>query len=159
MGRLFPPRTLGRELDELLRKHLQAATAVARAMPSATGLKAQLHIAAAKGWMKRMRREHLTPHHLRVPRTESLHCWLLPACVHAQLVRQLSAPLHALPCAQRLSVRVLAPITGRMRLCDRVSAHLRAPYHSNGNKQPWWGCADERVQVHWGAGSLLVCVE
>ncbi|MBK9175265.1 MAG: hypothetical protein IPM46_02785 [Flavobacteriales bacterium] len=158
-GRLTAPRHLGRELDALLRAYLRRATAQALELRASSAFQGRLFLAAAQGWAKRVRRAHLTAHHLRVPRTDSLHCFQLPTAVYRHLLHQLHQPLHQRPVAERLSLRFCAPVTPTMRLLDCVAVYLRPAPTQRRAHGPWNLCWHERCHARLGLGKVLVVLE
>lgn len=158
-GRLFAPRPLRRELDALLRAYLRRCQAQANELHATNRFHARQLLAAAHGWVKRMRREHLTAHHLRVPRTDSLHCFQLPGLVYRHLLHQWAQPPDRWPPAERLSLRFCAPITPSMRLLDRVAVYHRLVAPPRHAPAPWTQCWHERIHACLGLGVVYVVVE
>ncbi|MBK8341626.1 MAG: hypothetical protein IPK99_17345 [Flavobacteriales bacterium] len=165
-GRLLPPRELGKALRTLLAAHWKQAlaryTTLARTDPQqANSLKAQ-----AQAWMEQVRRHHLTPHHLRVPRTDRFSCWALPECVRRQLLRQLAHAPQDLEPQHRLRLLFIVPVTPTLRLLDKLAVYLRAPHTCprTGRHRPmatgqWWPLPMERVHAELVADVVVVLVE
>lgn len=158
-GRLLPPRPLAKALRALLNACDREAKARAKALARTDAVRAAVCEASHHAWLERERRQHLTPHHLRVPLTDRFACWHLPACAWRYLVAQLAKPLAEWPPDRVLTLLARVPITPCLRLGEpwELAAYLHAP--SRYATGPWVQVPAERVQAWIEGWEVVVRVE
>ncbi|MBL7981549.1 MAG: hypothetical protein JNL52_07030 [Flavobacteriales bacterium] len=121
-GRLCAPRRLVRAVRHLLRAHVQAVRTQADKLALRQPQRAQELLRRAKEWAQAVQRRCLAPHRLRIDGGDRFQAFPLPNAARLQLLRQQTAQAPA--CVQ---VVLVVPVTGCMRLLDKVAVHLRAP--------------------------------
>ena len=79
-GRLRGPRHVGRELASLLRTCEERLRHRLRELPPGRALLATALVTNHRTWERRVRKQYLSAHHLRVPTTERFCSFQLPVC-------------------------------------------------------------------------------
>ena len=79
-GRLRGPRHVGRELASLLRTCEERLRHRLRELPPGRALLATALVTNHRTWERRVHKQYLSPHHLRVPTTERFCSFQLPVC-------------------------------------------------------------------------------